>query len=130
MRHQFEYDQAGNIVQLLDQSPYEKDQPTWDAEFTYDHLYQLTSAHLDPNHESNSETLTYQYDQDGHLIQRSSSLSGVRSFNYAQGGDQLITYNDLSGSYQLNYDDRGNLIEDGFSYTWGCLLYTSPSPRD
>ena len=51
-----------------------------------------------------------------------------RAIFLASLGKGTTSPNPMVGAVIL--DKYGNLISEGFHYKSGCLLYTSPSPRD
>ena len=66
---------------------------------------------------------------------------GIYSARYAKNNDEKIKklINELSDSpyrsarfisCMVLCDPSGNLVKDSTGICWGCLLYTSPSPRD
>ena len=53
----------------------------------------------------------------------------AEKFNLATGTNLAATFREIAGKVdQQTIDDaKASIAEDGY---WGCLLYTSPSPRD
>jgi RHS repeat-associated protein len=123
----------GGLLQRIEDASDDHDGPGLGATFTYDALYRLTGAVLDPGR-AQEETLAFQYDGAQNLVQKTSSLgaasrSHVGQLKYGEGagphavthaGDMALTYDHAGfvtqrGDVSLEWDYRGRLtdVSDG-----------------
>ena len=66
------------------------------------------------------------------------SISGITSITLPAGADNVLTIHTNDGVERFRIDSSGNvkvgsactISQDGDVFFTGCLLYTSPSPRD
>ena len=123
---QFAYnrDRVGNILGVTDGAASD-DVPSANANYTYDALYRLTKADLDPI-SSHAETLTFAYDDIDNTLSKTSnkgtaSRDHVGDYQYGQsgGGPHVVT---TAGATKLGYDASGNLTSrDTDRFEWDFL---------
>lgn len=117
-------DRSGNITQIADGTATD-DAPSSNAAYTYDALYRLVEARLDPQGKR-AETLQFAYDDVDNLLSKSSNLGGasrdhVGGYAYGQNGAGPHAAT-TAGTTSLAYDAAGHLISrDKDRFEWDFL---------
>lgn len=116
----FEHDRVGNILVVKDDAV-DKKQPSVNAKYTYDSLYRLVEATLDPGR-AKEETVAFTYDDVDNLKRKVSSWGAkspdhVGDYTYlGDAGPHLIG---SAGEREFKHDAAGRLTQhNGQSLTW------------
>jgi RHS repeat-associated protein len=122
--HSLTLDPAGNILEVADDRG-EEDVPQGGGRFTYDSLYRLLEAKLDPSRPAHAETLSYTYDQGDRVLSSTSDLGGdsvahVGTLSYGVGaGPHAVT---KAGDLDFTYDGAGLASSRGtVDYKWDAF---------
>ena len=108
-------DALGNPLEVHDGRA-EDGTPKGAARFTYDGLYRLTRAELDPDRPSQAETLTYVYDDADRVLSIGSTAGAQSRANVGElvygeaAGPHAVT---RAGDMTLGYDPAGNATTRG-----------------
>lgn len=119
----FEHDRVGNILTVTD-GAVDKKEPSVNAKYTYDALYRLVEATLDPDR-AKEETVSFTYDSIDNLSRKLSSWGSkspdhVGDYTYREAdGPHLIA---SAGKRKFEYDAAGKLTQhNGQDLSWDYL---------
>jgi len=125
LAYEYRRNREGQILEVTD-GRVDDGHPLGSARYTYDALYRLTCAELDPARPSHAETIEVAFDAVGNITAKTSSRGAaspahVGDYRYGEtgAGPHAVT---TAGAVSLAYDAAGNLVaRGGASYEWDFL---------
>ena len=115
LAYDYRRDHVGNLTEVFDNRADDGD-PMSSASYTYDSMYRLIEASLDPDRADHAEVLAYAYSETDNLLSVASSLGDdsnrhVGDLTYGQdAGPHAVT---AAGDLTMGYDPAGNMTRRG-----------------